>query len=178
MTQVVASDAAIREIEQLLYQEASYLDAADLDGWIDLYTQDGTYWMPVIPDQESPLDHISLFYDDRVLMEVRRRNIKHPRAASKDYPVRCSHIISNIRFADEADEADKADKADEADEDDASCTVHSNFHCLMYYNGKQTMYGGRYTHELVRQDGRWMIRHKRVDLINCDAALNTIIIYI
>ncbi len=163
MTQVVTSDAAIRDIEQLLYQEASFLDAADLDGWIDLYTQDGTYWMPVTPEQESPLDHISLFYDDRVLMEVRRRNIKHPRAASKDYPVRCSHIISNIRVADEGD---------------ASCTVHSNFHCLMYYNGKQTMYGGRYMHELVRQEGRWMIRHKRVDLINCDAALNTIIIYI
>jgi benzoate/toluate 1,2-dioxygenase beta subunit len=163
MTQVVASDAAIREIEQLLYREASFLDAADLDGWIELYTQDGTYWMPVTPEQKSPLDHISLFYDDRVLMEVRRRNIKHPRAASKDYPVRCSHIISNIRVADEAD---------------AACTVHSNFHCLMYYNGKQTMYGGRYTHELVRQGERWMIRHKRVDLINCDAALNTIIIYI
>jgi len=74
MTTVVTSNEAIREIEALLYEEASYLDRPDLDSWLDMYTEDGTYWMPAIPDQEDPHTHISLFYDDRVLMEVRRRN--------------------------------------------------------------------------------------------------------
>ncbi len=153
----------IAEIERLLYDEADCLDRADLDAWIELYTDDGTYWMPVMPDQESPVDHISLFYDDRVLMEVRRRNMNHPRSPSKEYPIRCSHIIANVRVTEEAADA---------------CTVTSNFHCLMFYNDKQTMFGGRYTHELVRQQDRLMIRHKRVDLINCDAALNSLIIYL
>jgi hypothetical protein len=51
----------------------------------------------------------------------------------------------------------------------------------MYYRDRQTPYAGTYTHELVRDDsqgGSYKIHHKRVDLINCDAALNTIIIYI
>ena len=76
MTSVVRSNPAIRDIEELLYNEASFLDGADLDGWINLYTDDGTYWMPVLPDQQDPINHISLFYDDRVLMEIRRRNLK------------------------------------------------------------------------------------------------------
>ena len=84
MTTVVTSNESIRDIERLLYQEASFLDRPDLDKWIELYTEDGTYWMPAIEDQEDPLNHISLFYDDRVIMEVRRRNFVHPRAASKD----------------------------------------------------------------------------------------------
>lgn len=165
MATVVTSDADLREIEQLLYEEASHLDRPDLDKWIELYTDDGTYWMPAIPDQPDPLNHISLFYDDRVMMEVRRRNFKHPRAASKEYAVRASHIISNIRVI-------------EQDDDAGTCTVTSNFHCYLYYHDRQTPYAGTYRHELVRIDSELKIRHKRVDIINCDAALNTIIIYI
>ena len=163
MTNVVRSNPAIRDIEELLYAEASFLDQADLDAWIDLYTDDGTYWMPVIPNQEDPINHISLFYDDRVMMEIRRRNLKHPRAPSKDYAIRCSHIISNIRIIEQSD---------------LRTVVRSNFHCLIYYNEKQTTYGGTYEHEIVEANGSFKIRHKRVDLINCDAALNTLIIYI
>jgi benzoate/toluate 1,2-dioxygenase beta subunit len=165
MTTVVRSNEQIREIEQLLYEEASFLDRPDLDRWIELYTEDGTYWMPAIPDQESPHTHISLFFDDRVLMEVRRRNFVHPAASSKDYDVRASHIISNIQIRDE-------------DQETGACTVTSNFHCFLYYRDKQTPYAGTYTHELVRVGGSYKIRSKRVDIINCDAVLNTIIIYI
>ncbi len=155
----------IREIEQFLYQEASFLDRPDLDSWVDLYTADGTYWMPAIPDQEDPENHISLFYDDRVLMEVRRRNFVHPAAASKDYAVRASHIISNVQVTD-------------LEKETGNCTVTSNFQCFLYYRDRQTPYAGTYTHELVRAGESYKIKSKRVDIINCDAALNTIIIYI
>lgn len=165
MTTVVTSNETIREIEALLYEEASYLDQPDLDSWLEMYTEDGTYWMPAIPDQADPHMHISLFYDDRVLMEVRRRNFKHPAAASKDYTVRASHIISNIQV-------------EQTDEKTGDCTVTSNFHCFLYYHDKQTPYAGKYTHELVRSGDGYKIASKRVDLINCDAVLNTIIIYI
>ncbi len=165
MASVIPSNETIRDIEELLYREASYLDKPDLDRWIELYTEDGTYWMPAIEDQADPLNHISLFYDDRVLMEVRRRNFVHPMAASKDYKVRASHIISNIRVT-------------ELDESTGDCTVSSNFHCFMYYRNEQTPYAGTYTHQLVRDGDGYKIRQKRVDLINCDAPLGTIIIYV
>jgi benzoate/toluate 1,2-dioxygenase beta subunit len=165
MSETVPDFATIRRIEEFLYLEASFLDRPNLDAWIELYTEDGTYWMPAIEDQQDPLNHISLFYDDRVMMEIRRRNFVHPRAASKDYKVRASHLISNIRIA--AFDAATGD-----------CTVTSNFHCASYYRGKQTLYAGTYRHELVDTGHGFRIRHKRVDLINCDGVLGTIIIYL
>ena len=157
----------LREIEQFLYQEASLLDRADLASWVDLFTDDGTYWMPVTPEQDDPINHISLFYDDRTIMEIRRRNLHHPRAASKELPIRSSHIIGNVRVLDEAPEQGQGE-----------ITVTSNFHCVMYAAGEQTLYAGTYTHVLLRVESGFKIRSKRVDLINCDAALGAILIYI
>lgn len=152
------------EVTDLLYREADLLDAADLDEWIKLFSDDGTYWMPVTPEQEDPLNHISLFYDDRTIMEIRRRNLKHPRAASKDLPIRSSHIIGNIRI--------------DGSQDEDKMTVRSNFHCVVYSDNKQVLYAGTYKHDLIRIDNQWRIHHKRVDLINCDANLGAILIYL
>ncbi|MED5420198.1 MAG: aromatic-ring-hydroxylating dioxygenase subunit beta [Pseudomonadota bacterium] len=165
MSEIAVSPDKLYELERFLYKEASFLDRPDLDKWMELYTEDGTYWMPAIPDQEDAEMHISLFYDDRVMMEVRRRNFVHPAAASKEYVVRASHIISNIQVT-------------ELDERNGDCTVTSNFHCFLYYHDRQTPYAGTYTHQLVRDGDSYKIKSKRVDIINCDTALNTIIIYI
>ncbi|MEJ8566181.1 aromatic-ring-hydroxylating dioxygenase subunit beta [Elongatibacter sediminis] len=154
-----------RQVEDFLYLEASYLDRPDLDRWIELYTDDGTYWMPAVEDQEDPHNHLSLIYDDRVMMEIRRRNFVHPRAASKDYAVRCSHLIGNVRIT-------------EFDEATGNCTVTSNFHCAYWYWEEQTLFAGTYRHELVMTDEGLRIRHKRVDLINADAVHGAIIIYL
>jgi benzoate/toluate 1,2-dioxygenase beta subunit len=154
----------IRKIEQFLYDEADLLDNPDLDRWMELYTQDGTYWMPVTEDQPDPLNHVSIFYDDRVMMEVRRRNFVHPRAASKDHKVRCSHIIGNVRLAGRSDNGD--------------LIVTSNFQVLVFYRNEQRAYGGRYEHHLVEQGGTFRIRHKKVELINCDAPQRSLIIYL
>lgn len=156
--------ADIKRIERFLYDEADLLDRPDLDRWIELYTEDGTYWMPVAEDQPDPINHISLFYDDRVMMEVRRRNFVHPRAASKDHKVRCSHIIGNIREAGHTDQGD--------------LIVTSNFQALLYYREEQRVYGGTYEHHLVEDGESFKIRHKKVTLINCDAPHKSIIIYL
>jgi len=154
----------LRKIEQFLYDEANLLDNPDLDSWITLYTEDGTYWMPVIEDQADPLNHVSIFYDDRVMMEVRRRNFVHPRAASKDHKVRSSHIIGNIRLQGSNDQGD--------------LVVTSNFQALVFYRNEQRAYGGRYEHHLVADGDSYKIRHKKVTLINCDAPQRSLTIYL
>lgn len=154
----------IRKIEEFLYDEAALLDNPDLDRWIDLYTEDGTYWMPVVEDQVDPINHVSIFYDDRVMMEVRRRNFVHPRAASKDHKVRSSHIIGNVRVNGRSDKGD--------------LVVTSNFQALVFYRNEQRAYGGTYEHHLVEQGDSFRIRHKKVVLINCDAPQRSLIIYL
>lgn len=155
----------IRAIEAFLYREAELLDRPDLDEWIKLYTEDGTYWMPVAEDQPDPLNHVSLIYDDRVLMEVRRRNFIHPRAASKDHQVRCSHLIGNVRLTGTSDRGD--------------LLVASNFHVALYYRREQRLYAGTYQHHLQEQaNGHYLIRHKKVVLINAEAPQKSLIIYL
>ncbi|MCH1492093.1 MAG: aromatic-ring-hydroxylating dioxygenase subunit beta, partial [Luminiphilus sp.] len=63
-----------RRIEAFLYDEAAFLDRPDLDSWIALYTDDAYYWVPAAEDQADPINHVSHVYDDRVMMEIRRRN--------------------------------------------------------------------------------------------------------
>ncbi len=154
----------LQKIEQFLYDEANLLDNPDLDSWIKLYTEDGSYWMPAIEDQADPLNHISIFYDDRVMMEVRRRNFVHPRAASKDHKVRSSHIIGNVRVQGTNDKGDMI--------------VSSNFQVLVFYRNEQRAFGGKYEHHLVADGDSYKIRHKKVTLINCDAPQKSLTIYL
>ena len=156
--------ADIREIEDFLYAEADLLDRTDLEQWMELYTEDGTYWMPVREDQEDPLNEISILYENRTLMAVRCNNFGHRLAPSMEYPIRCNHIISRVRVTGE-------------DASQGLLTVTSNFLAVVYYR-EQTLYTGRYTHQLQVVDGSYKIRQKRVDLINCDANHRSLLIYL
>jgi benzoate/toluate 1,2-dioxygenase beta subunit len=83
-----------------------------------------------------------------------------------EYPVRCSHLIGNIRYAADGGPPD-------------GWRVLSNFHAAIYYRGTTQFYAGRYTHDLVPVGDGLRIRHKRVDLLNCDSAeLGSIVIYL
>jgi len=153
-----------QSIEQFLYREAALLDRPNLDAWMELYTEDGTYWMPSMEDQPDPLNHLSFIYDDRVMMEIRRRNFVHPRAASKDHKVRCNHIIGNVR--------------PDGTNDKGDIVVRSNFQALLYYRREKQLYAGTYEHHLVPAGEQFQIRHKRVDLIDCDAPFKSLVIYL
>jgi len=154
----------VAELTNLLYREADFLDQTNLRAWIDLFTEDGAYWMPVEAGQEDPINHISIFYDDKAMMQIRQHNLDHARAPSKETEVRSSHIIGNVRLVD-------------FDAETGNCTVKSNFQAAVYYGG-QTLYAGSYTHDLVWTGDKYLIRRKRVDLINCDASHSTMVIYI
>lgn len=158
------SNTDIREIEDFLYREAALLDRPDLDSWMQLFTEDGTYWMPAAEDQADPLNHISHMYDDRVMMEIRRRNFVHPRASSKDFTIRASHLLGNIRVAGETERGD--------------LRVTSNFHVVLWYREEQRVYAGTCEHHLVPGADGFAIRHKRVNLINPDAPQKSLVIYL
>lgn len=155
----------LKKIEEFLYHESGLLDRMQLREWIDLFTDTGDYWMPVTPDQEDPVNHISIFYDDRDLMEIRLRHFDNPRSHSKDFTIRCSHVLGNVQIK-------------EFDESNGDCHVSCNFQCVMYYRDQQQLYAGTCDYHLVLLDGRYHIQRKRVDLINCDAPHGSIQTYV
>lgn len=145
-------------IEQFLFREAMYLDRGLWDEWLDLFTEDGLYWVPAAPDQEDPYNHVSLYFEDKILRQMRVQRMRHDQAFSMESPVRASRIVGNVLVEDH-------------DENSGECRVRSTFHLLELQFGEQHLYGGAYTHELVPVGESYKIKLKRVDLINCDQPL-------
>ena len=144
------------ECERFLIHEARLLDEGRFDEWLGLFTADAWYWVPSEPDQASPRDTISLMYDDRRLLETRVRRLASPRIYSQEPRSRTCRMIGNVTF-------------EEASADGTACTVRSKLHLLEYRREAQRVFGGSCFHRLVRSDNGIRIAWKRVDLVNCDA---------
>ena len=147
---------ALRAIEEFLIHEADLLYQRRFEDWAALFTDDGIYWVPAVPDQDNPFDTISIFYDDREGRDVRIRRLRHPKNLAQEPPTRTLHVVQNVR-AEAAGDGDIA--------------VRSRLLMLEYRNGVQRLYGATCQHRLRRRPGGFAIAHKRVDLLNCDGFL-------
>lgn len=143
--------------ELFLIREARLLDARRFREWRDLFTEDGTYWVPSTPGQKSPDEQASLFYDDRELMQTRIDRLEHPFIHIQTPPSRTLHMIGNVTV-------------EEADEGRGEYAVVSALMMAEYRLETQRIFAGTQHHRLVRGGEGFLIRSKRVDLINCDSA--------
>ena len=143
--------------ELFLIHEGRLLDERRFEEWAELFTEDGHYWVPSVPDQESPFQYASLFFDDRQLMKTRIDRLRHPRIHIQTPPSRTLHMVSNI-------------VVDEADNAAGEYTVSSSMLMGEYRLNVQRFFAGRQTHRLVQDGDGFRIALKRVDLINCDSA--------
>ena len=144
------------EIEQFLYREAALLDDRDWEGWEALFADGGTYWVPLTHGQTDPLNHASLFYEDAMMREVRRRRLEHIRAWSQLPATRTARVVGNVMVL-------SGSRSEE------ELKVRSTFQ-LTEWRARRDLrqLAGHYTHTLLLVDDQWKIQLKRVDLINCD----------
>jgi 3-phenylpropionate/cinnamic acid dioxygenase small subunit len=152
----------VRQCEDFLVHEARLLDEAKFDEWLALFTEDAHYWVPSEPDQASPHDTVSLMYDDRRLLETRVRRLASPRIYSQEPRSRTSRIVTNVSLGD-------------ANADGGSL-IRSKFVLIEYRREQQRLFAGTYFHRLVVRDGVIRIAMKRVDLVNCDAPMDGLVV--
>lgn len=146
----------LREVETFLIGELSLLDDRRFEEWIELFTDNGHYWAPAEMDQQDPDNRVSLFFDDKTLMQTRIARLRHPRVHSQIPHNRTSHMIGNLLVD---------------PEDPASDSYHASARFMMveFRPGKdQRVFGGRYDYDLVREGDGFLIRSKKAQLINCD----------
>ena len=155
----------IKSIEQFLYHEARLLDEQRWEEWNALYLDDAEYWVPATPDQPDPHNHVSLIYETGLLRAVRIKRYKHPNAFSLQPRPRSVHLVNNIIL-------------DKFDADSGECSVNSRFVMLQYRREKQDVFAGSCNHRLRIEGNEFRIAGKRVDLLNCDAPLENILIYL
>jgi 3-phenylpropionate/cinnamic acid dioxygenase small subunit len=147
-------------VEQFLYHEARLLDTQRYEEWLELFTADATYWVPLKKDQSDPLETSSIIHDDRTLLELRVKQARHPRAHARLPLARTVHQIGNVVVEEGKD----------------GIRVNSNLILVEFRNEKQRLYGALVEHRLRKANGGFRIAHKRVDLVNSEGELDGIAI--
>ena len=143
----------LRDVEQLLYRQAESLDGKRWQEFIDLFTEDGTYWMPAAPEQTTGDGVPSIFWEDRNLMTVRAKRLGHPRAWSQKTAWSTNHVIGNVILEKE-------------DASTGELIVRSRFHMMEFRNDTTRHFAGSYIHHLRTTPDGPRIRLQRVDMVN------------
>lgn len=159
------TDEDLTAIEFLLYRETEFLDQARYGDWLALFTDDCRYWVPAKKEQTDPVDDISLFYEDRDLMEMRIARIQHPRAHSLDQPITTNHV-TGVKVI----EVINADTGE--------IIITTRFQMVEHQRGEQRLFAGAYRYHLRRDSEGFKISLKQVDLINCDAPFEPLQVFI
>ncbi len=142
--------------EEFLFHEARLLDEQRYEEWLALFADDATYWVPLEQGQKDALETSSIIHDDRTLLELRVKQLRHPRAHARQPLARTVHQVGNVMV----------------DGD----TVRSSLVLIEFRNEKQRVYGALVEHRLRRKGDTFQIAHKRVDLVNSEGELDGIAI--
>ncbi len=149
------------ELIELVYREARLIDEKRFDEWFELFAEDGFYWVPLTPGQPDGVNHTSLAYEDKLLLKLRIERLKSPRAYSQQPESRCLHVLQRP-------EVESMDAAN------GEYVTRTAYVYVETRGDEQQVYACTAFHTIVAAGGALRIRLKRVNLLNCDAALPSI----
>jgi benzoate/toluate 1,2-dioxygenase beta subunit len=148
------------QVEQFLYRQAEILDAKDWQGWIDLFTPDGIYWMPPEPSYKTWDGMPAIFAEDKNLMTVRMKRVLHPDAWSQRPLWETNHVVSNVIIEKASDEA---------------IVARARFHMMELRRDDVRHFAGAYRHHLKKTADGYRIKLQRVDMTNAQAAYDYVL---
>jgi 3-phenylpropionate/cinnamic acid dioxygenase small subunit len=158
---------SVDEAEKLLYYEARLLDERRYEEWLDLFTEDGVYWLPVAGENgaRDPANSISIIYDDTERRAERVFRTLHTPVLDQSPPSRTVHVVSNVEVDSEVVDggarvwcAQLIAEMRPGGPDQAGL-------------GDPRWFAARCEYRLRRDDGTWKIALKRVTLIDSDRPL-------
>jgi benzoate/toluate 1,2-dioxygenase subunit beta len=148
-------------VEDFLYHEARLLDTHRLEAWLDLYTDDATYWVPLERGQRDPFETSSIIHDDRTLLELRVKQARHPRAHARAPLARTVHQVGNVTVL---------------SEEYGEVRVASTLTLVEFRAERQRVWGALVEHHLRREGESFRIAHKRVELVNSEGEIDGVAI--
>lgn len=146
------------EVYSFLMHEAELLDERRERDWLDLFTDDAEYLMPVRVNRERGegdgfSEEAFYFEETRGSLELRVRRLETEYAWAEDPPSRTRHFVTNVRV-------------DEGEEED-EVAVRTN---LLLYRSRGSdpnndLLSAERKDVLRKEDGQWKLR-KRVILLD------------
>jgi 3-phenylpropionate/cinnamic acid dioxygenase small subunit len=155
----------VAQLLDFVYLESRLIDDRRFDEWYALYADDAFYWVPLVPGQADGENHTSLMYEDKLLLKLRIERFGNPRSYSLHPQVRCLHVLQRP-------ELEVSDPAGNR------WVLRTNLVYVETQGDTQQVYAvvTRLTVSVI--DGALRIRLKRVDLLNCDAPLPSIQLFL
>jgi 3-phenylpropionate/cinnamic acid dioxygenase small subunit len=154
-----------QDLIDFVVAEARLLDEKRYDDWNALFTDDAIYWVPLVPNQPDGINHTSHMYEDKLLRDLRIERLKGPRAFSQQPPSRCHHLLQTPTV-------ESFDAAANA------FVVRTGFHYTESQGDVLHFHVGHCLHHLTLRDGGLRMTLKRVNLLNPDAALPAVQLFI
>lgn len=151
------------ELAKFVRHEARLIDEKRFEEWYELFSDDAHYWVPAVHGQKSPLVENSLAYEDKLLLRLRLERLKSPLAYSQKPASRCLHVLQ---------ETDVESRAS------GEYLTRTPFIYTETRNDDSQRYAAVAWHTLVTAGGKLKIKLKRVDILNCDAALPSIQLFL
>jgi benzoate/toluate 1,2-dioxygenase beta subunit len=140
-------------VQAFLFHEARLLDERRLQEWLALYAPEAEYWVPYAWGQESPKDHVSLFYETVALLRMRVDRLEGESSPLDSPQARVNHYLSNVTV-----------------EEGSGGELVARAYLLFteYRREEQRWFAGRSTWRLRSEAEGFRIAAKRVDLLNAD----------
>src|SRR5947207_7239566 len=161
MTTDVARLLLRQEVEEFLYREAELLDERRYEEWLELFTEDAHYWMPMrrnVPADESEREFtrdgldVNWFDEGKDTLTRRVKQIRTGVHWAEQPPSRICHMVSNVQILGARPAGPAPDELD----------VKSRF--LLYRNRVETetdMLVGKREDTLRRVDGALRIARRK-----------------
>ena len=137
------------EIEAFVLREARLLDERRFGEWVELFAEDGVYWIPTRPNQGSPHEALSIIYEPKPLLTVRVERLARGEMHVQSPPSRTVHHVSAVEV--EGDEA------------------RSSLIVAEWRAGEARWFAARVAHKLRKEANGLRIVLKRVDLTDGEA---------
>ena len=141
--------------------ETRLLDEQRFDEWLQLFTEDGHYWMPLEYGQTDPVMQTSLLYENRLMLKIRIERLKGARTFSQRPKSRSHHLL-------------QTPTVDSIDDTANEIVVHTPMHYVEVRRDEQNLYAAWAKHHLKVENGDIKIRLKRVDMVNTDSYFGSI----
>ncbi|MBV9120946.1 MAG: aromatic-ring-hydroxylating dioxygenase subunit beta [Chloroflexi bacterium] len=144
------------EIEQFLYREARLMDEGRLHEWLELFSDDLRYWVPIretlqnnpegiYDENEIAVAHMD---DDKRSLTLRVKRLDTGLAHAETPASRVRHMIANV-------EVERLE--------DSRLLARSNF---LIFQGRREhsefLFSGKREDTLVLEDGSWRITRRKV----------------
>jgi 3-phenylpropionate/cinnamic acid dioxygenase small subunit len=149
----------ITQVSAFLWQEADMLDHAEYAQWLESWTADGLYIVPIDPQETDFANTLNYAYDDAGMREKRVARLGSGESISTSPLPRTVRDVSRFRIL---------------SNDGSNVTVRCAQNLREFRKDVLKHYTADVSFELVRSGGSFLIRRKIVRLINATDTLQGI----